>query len=123
MSCKILTGRKEDGRPRKGRAFAYRAAYEAHHGVKLTPNTVIHHTCGNPACVNVEHLEATTQSEHMRAHGFGGDKNVGQALKTHCPAGHEYTEENTYRWRNERTCRTCRLATKRRFNKRRFRKC
>jgi hypothetical protein len=33
-----------------------------------------------------------------------------EANKTHCPAGHEYTEGNTYRapsWPNKRQCRAC----------------
>lgn len=33
------------------------------------------------------------------------------AEKTHCPAGHEYTRENTMRYRNgKRRCRTCNKA-------------
>jgi len=27
---------------------------------------------------------------------------------THCPAGHEYTKENTYIYRNHRYCKPCR---------------
>lgn len=34
----------------------------------------------------------------------------GQAAKTHCKSGHEYTEENTYRSKKGRDCRTCRAA-------------
>ena len=33
--------------------------------------------------------------------------------KTHCPRGHEYTADNTYRYGNCRTCRTCKLAADR----------
>ncbi|GAA1404148.1 hypothetical protein GCM10009600_13480 [Oerskovia paurometabola] len=37
-----------------------------------------------------------------------------QLEKTHCPAGHEYTPENTYRFpsdnRARRRCRACRIA-------------
>jgi hypothetical protein len=33
-------------------------------------------------------------------------------------AGHAYTEENTYRWRNERHCRACHTETKRLYNAR-----
>lgn len=29
------------------------------------------------------------------------------SIKTHCPAGHEYDEANTYVWNGHRTCRTC----------------
>lgn len=37
------------------------------------------------------------------------------ADKTHCPQGHEYTEENTYRDRTGwRECRTCRNEIQRR---------
>jgi hypothetical protein len=28
-------------------------------------------------------------------------------VKTHCPKGHLYDEENTYRWRGQRHCRAC----------------
>lgn len=39
--------------------------------------------------------------------------------KTHCRNGHEYTEANTIKWRNERVCRTCRRETKQRYNRKR----
>jgi hypothetical protein len=34
------------------------------------------------------------------------------ARKTHCAQGHEFTAENTYRWRpdSQRVCRACRRA-------------
>jgi hypothetical protein len=35
--------------------------------------------------------------------------------KTHCPHGHEYTEENTYRYRSGRRCKECRRAKNRRL--------
>jgi hypothetical protein len=34
-----------------------------------------------------------------------------RALKTHCKHGHEYTPENTMRWRNHRSCRACHNAS------------
>jgi hypothetical protein len=33
--------------------------------------------------------------------------------RTHCPNGHEYTQENTGRWRGERVCRACSASRKR----------
>jgi len=29
------------------------------------------------------------------------------AQKTHCPHGHPYSSENTYRWNGKRYCKTC----------------
>ena len=40
-----------------------------------------------------------------------------QAKKTHCPQGHEYTEENTYRWQGGRSCRQCSRDASRRYEK------
>lgn len=34
----------------------------------------------------------------------------GQAAKTHCPRGHEYSPENTYVYRGSRACRACNRA-------------
>ncbi len=46
-----------------------------------------------------------TQSENnLDAVGHGRNRN---ALKTHCPKGHPYSESNTYLYRGKRNCRTC----------------
>lgn len=37
----------------------------------------------------------------------------GQATKTHCKRGHEYTAENTYRSKKGRDCRKCRASRNR----------
>lgn len=66
---------------------------------------VLHH-CDNPPCVRPEHLFIGTQKDNlqdMARKGRGRKPSV-----THCPRGHEYTEENTYEYRGGRTCRTCR---------------
>lgn len=60
--------------------------------------------CTHRHCVWPDHLELVTQGENMRR----GDH--WQRRKTHCPQGHEYSPENTYRYGNQRDCRACRLA-------------
>jgi hypothetical protein len=105
-----------DGRPIRGKLYVYQLAYEIKHG-PLKRGLILHHRCKNVWCINPDHLEPMTQSQHMREHGFGGDAHVGQALKTHCPAGHPYDDENTYRYKGERHCRACRLESRRRHRK------
>ena len=38
------------------------------------------------------------------------------ANRTHCPQGHEYTEENTLIWQGKRNCRECRKAYKKSYD-------
>ena len=53
---------------------------------------------------------------HRKCNEYAGAP-AKNAAKTHCPQGHEYNEDNTYRYGNGRYCRTCRreqMQTKRR---------
>lgn len=108
--------RPSDDRPcNEHGEYVYRVMWEEEFG-NLPP--VLHHMCKNGWCINLDHLKPfKSNAEHMREHGLtGGD--WGQAEKTHCPNGHEYSDENTYNppaTPNERLCRVCRLAAKKRF--------
>jgi hypothetical protein len=63
------------------------------------------HLCRVRACVNPMHLEPVTNRVNL----LRGDTHAARnAAKTHCPKGHEYTDENTQRKSNgSRICRTC----------------
>lgn len=67
--------------------------------------------CLHRRCVNPRHLEPVTPEENVRRSLSPIPKN---ALKTHCPHGHEYTEGNTYRAPDgQRVCRACRRQRRR----------
>ena len=61
------------------------------------------HLCKNTLCCNPHHLEPVTHAENCRR----GNSGKHMSSRTHCPQGHEYTPENTYLYRNTRTCRIC----------------
>lgn len=72
--------------------LAHRWSYEYLVG-PIPEGLEIDHLCRNPLCVNPDHLEPVTRKENnLRSYNVGGVN----ARKTHCPQGHEYTEENTY---------------------------
>ncbi len=59
--------------------------------------------CPHRACVNPAHLEPVSNKENNAR---------GAANITHCPAGHEYTDDNTAYWGKgtARSCRRCNRA-------------
>ena len=80
----------------KGKAItAHRLSYIFHKGV-VPNNKEIHHICNNKLCINPEHLISVTKKEHGKL-----------GLKTHCKRGHEFTEENTWKYKGKRWCRIC----------------
>ena len=81
----------------------HRAMYELHVG-QIPLDLTIDHLCRNRVCGNPKHLRILTLSENS--------KDGGNARRTHCPQGHEYTDENTYYSKQSnggpmRQCRTC----------------
>lgn len=92
---------------------AHRAAYIVAHG-EIPAGLEIDHRCHNRKCVRPSHLEAVTRSVNIKR---ALDHN--QRRKTHCPQGHEYTDQNTRRYYGRRACKTCYNAYMRRYKRRR----
>lgn len=87
--------------------LAHRMSYELFIG-PIPEGLQLDHLCRIRCCVNPKHLEPVTNQENARR-GLGG-KWFGkiQSAKTHCPFGHEYSQENTMLQKGHRLCRTCR---------------
>lgn len=84
--------------------LAHRYAYELLAG-PIPAGLTLDHLCRVRHCVNPAHLEPVTHRENvLRGDGWSGRN----ARKTHCPAGHPYTDENTrIERKNQRKCRIC----------------
>lgn len=86
---------------------AHRYSYIKYKGA-IPDGYVIDHLCRNRACVNPDHLEAVTQSVNLlRGRLLRGTLSP-NGSKTHCPQGHEYTDENTHLSNGSRNCKKCR---------------
>lgn len=72
----------------------------------IPENLQIDHLCRVRNCVNPQHMELVTNVENiLRGKSFSAIN----ARKTHCPQGHPYSDENTWRGttRFQRLCKTC----------------
>lgn len=91
--------------PVPGVWLAHRAAWIAFRG-PIPEGYHVDHLCRNRACCNPDHLEPVTPQENVLRSPVS--QAALNAAKTHCPKGHPYDEENTYRGRKSgRQCRTC----------------
>ena len=110
--CIIFTGsldQKGYGRIRcsqeRRTARVHRVMYE-HFVGPIPAGLVLDHLCRVPRCCNPYHLEPVTNLENY----LRGDRKSGI---TQCPAGHPYSEANTYLYvtgsgQRRRHCRICR---------------
>jgi hypothetical protein len=80
----------------------------AWHGTR-PEGLVCRHLDGNPTNSVPSNLAWGTVSENA----FDSVRHGGhpEAAKTHCPQGHEYSEENTAIHSGRRSCRTCHRAS------------
>ncbi len=83
--------------------YAHRVSYEIHVG-QIPEGLELDHLCRNRCCVNPSHLEPVTHKENLRR-GFG--LMARQSRQTHCLRGHEFSEENTHRYKTRRVCKKC----------------
>lgn len=93
----------EGGEYRKRQA--HRVIYEILVGA-VPSELQLDHLCRVRCCCNPAHLEPVTPGENIRRSDLS-KRGQHWRDKTHCPKGHEYTEENTYRNHNGRWCKAC----------------
>lgn len=97
--CWLWTGQlNAKGYARLSGYSVHRTMYEIVVG-KIPPGLTIDHLCRVKNCVRPRHMEVVTREENSH-------RNLG--FKPQCSQGHDYTEENTYWYRGNRSCRTCR---------------
>jgi hypothetical protein len=89
------------------RVLVHRYVWEQERG-DIPSGLVIDHMCRNRACCNPDHLRVVTMQVNATENVVGVCWQI-HAAKTHCPAGHEYSEENTLHYQG-RECRMCRSA-------------
>lgn len=79
----------------------HRLSYERNVG-PIPDGMVVDHVCRNRTCINPDHLQLLTMPQNSGRNAW--------SLKTHCPQGHPYDEQNTYWYPGEgrhRQCRAC----------------
>lgn len=121
-TCWLWTGAKSPSgygkfRGDRGTVLAHRWSWEKANG--RTTELPLDHLCRTPSCVRPDHLEAVPIRINTLRGVLPARNAERAALVTHCPYGHEYTAENTYRdSSNMRHCRACGRRRSREYQQR-----
>lgn len=113
--CHVWTGTTAGTKSRYGtfragtkatdpKVYVHRWVYEQKVG-PIPDGMEIDHTCGQPLCVNPDHLEPVTPGENQRRRRLDA-----------CLAGHDLTDDANVRWDEKgrrRGCKVCWLARQR----------
>lgn len=92
--------RTDDGLETAAARYAYRK-YES----EIPPKHLLYHACGEPGCVNPEHMRPVTPTEHTRLSGGPVGTN---SRKKECRNGHPLSGDNlVINSEGRRKCRTC----------------
>lgn len=102
--------------------FVHRLSAFLYLGFDLdSPLPILHkEICPNRNCWNPEHIYIGSNFENVQdSIRIGTHQSIVNKLKTHCPHGHEYNEENTLVQNDgKRICRECRKIINKRNNDR-----
>lgn len=98
----VLTNR----RGKRELVKVHRAVCEAFHGPAPEGKPLVLHSNGDKLDNRPENLRWGSHADNSKDSVIHGTHP--ETRKTHCPQGHEYTPENTYRARGKRECRHCR---------------